>query len=130
VKKMLSLAILVFSSAALLQFFLFYCRAVVLAYEQLEISPASRKMSGIESGPIVGEAFGRILALAELSPNAANDRTQRLAARVYYFVVSALRMILPIPAVSTWAESQRAACAHLAAVALDRRILATVSARR
>ena len=127
---MLSLLILVFSVAALSQFFVFYCRAVVLSYEQFEISPVSRKMFGVESGPVKGETFGRILALAELSPHAGDDRAERLAARVYFFMVSALRMILPIPAVSTWAESQRAACAHLAAVALDRRILATVSAKR
>ena len=127
---MISILILALSVSAFSQFFLFYCRSVVLAYEQVEISPASRKMSGVESAPISGDEFGRILGLASLCPVSAGDRAQQFAARVYFFSVSALRMIIPTPALSSWADSQRAACAHFAAVALDRRILATVSAKR
>jgi hypothetical protein len=127
---MISLLILVLSLSAFSQFFLLYCRAVVLAYEQVEISPASRKLAGLEAAPISGEAFGRILGLASLCPIPAGDRVERLAARLYFFSVSALRLVIPTPALSSWADSQRAACAHFAAVALDRRVLATVSAKR
>jgi hypothetical protein len=127
---MISYLILLLSLSAFSQFFLFYCRAVVLAYEQVEISPASRKFAGLETAPISGDEFGRILRLASLCTTPAGDRAQRIAARLYFFTVSALRLVIPSPALSSWADSQRAACAHFAAVALDRRVLATVSERR
>ena len=127
---MISLLILALSLSAFSQFFLFYCRAVVLAYEQVEISPASRSMAGLEAAPISGDEFRRILGLASLCPAPTGDRMQRLAARMYFSAVSALQLVIPTPAFSSWADSQRAACAHFAAVTLDRRILATVSAKR
>lgn len=127
---MISILILVLSASALSQFFLYYCRSVVATYEQVEISAASRQMAGLETERISGDAFGRILGLVKLCPAPADDRAERLAVRLYFFVVSALRLIVPVPALSSWADSQRAACAHFAAVTLDRRVLAVETSRR
>lgn len=127
---MISIVILVLSASALTQFFLYYCRSVIATYEQVEISAASRQMAGLETSPIPGEAFGRILGLVKLCPAPVDDRAERLAVRLYFAAVSALRLIIPIRALSSWADSQRSACAHFAAVTLDRRILAAGTARR
>jgi hypothetical protein len=45
---------LMFSGAALVQFFMSYCRSILLTYAQIELSAATRELIGIQSPEIAG----------------------------------------------------------------------------
>ena len=121
---MIASLILVVSLAALLQFFISYCRAILAAYRKVEISPETREVTGIENAHVDGSEFQRLLQLVRLCPEAGDDGLEIRAVRAYYSILNAVRMFFrPVaPAVGSWVEQERASCAYFAAVALDRRI--------
>jgi len=125
---MIAVLILVFSISALGKFCLFYCRSIVAAYARVEISPAAQKLAGLGSSHPSGDSFRRILSLASLCPSPAEDAPKQIIVRLYFFVVSAAKLVIPMASVGLWAEEQRAACAHFAAVILDRRIATSEAA--
>ncbi len=120
---MIAVLILVFSVAALLQFFIFYCRSVVLAYATVEVSAQARELAGLVERATRGDEFPRLVQLAAMCPEPSGNRTEVLAVRAYYGLVSLLSVLRPLaPALHAWVERERAACAYFAAVALDRRM--------
>lgn len=120
---MIAFLILVFSLAALVQFFVAYCRSLVLVYSQLELSPQALELAQLGSGQIRGEEFGRLMKLVELCPEPGDDRAEIRAVRIYYGLLNLLRVLRPLaPRISLWTDRERAGCAHFVAVALDRRI--------
>jgi len=121
---MIASLILVVSIAALLQFFISYCRAILAAYRKVEISAETREVTGIENAHVDGSEFQRLLQLVRLCPEAGDDGLEIRAVRTYYAILNAVRMFFrPVaPAVGSWVEQERASCAYFAAVALDRRI--------
>jgi hypothetical protein len=121
---MIASLILVVSIAALLQFFISYCRAILAAYRKVEISAETREVTGIENAHVDGSEFQRLLQLVRLCPEAGDDGLEIRAVRTYYSILNAVRMFFrPVaPAVGSWVEQERASCAYFAAVALDRRI--------
>lgn len=121
---------LTFSCAALVQFFMSYCRSLLLSHAQVELSAATRGLIGIESAQIAGANFYRLLGLVRLAPNPADDKWEIRVVSLYYRVVRLAALLSkPIGSVAqNWAERQSNLCAYFVAVALDRRI-ATVTAR-
>jgi hypothetical protein len=120
---MIAALILVASLAALLQFFISYCRSLVVAYSKVEISPQAREFAGLESEVLRGDEFHRLVRLVDMCPSPGDDRLEMRAMWAYYGLlglVRALRLVT-FPVVG-WADRERAACAHFAAVALDRRM--------
>ncbi len=120
---------LVFSCAALGQFFMSYCRSLLLSCATVELSSTTREVIGMQPSEIRGDHFRRLLGLVRLAPNAVDDKWELRAVRAYYAAVRAAGFIAsPIgPVVRKWAEQQANLCARFAAAALDRRI-ATVTA--
>ncbi len=111
------------SVAALVQFFLSYCRSIVVVYSNVDLSPQARELAGLDDRPIRGDEFGRLLQLIEMCPQPGDDRTELRAVRTYYSLLNLARAVgLLAPAVAAWAERERVACAYFAAVALDRRV--------
>jgi len=121
---MIAALILVVSVAALLQFFVSYCRSVIAAYSKQGLSEHGREVAGIENRNVRSEDFHRLVQLVGLCPGPGDDRNDIRAVRAYYgllrLVASMFRNLAP-PA-AFWAERERQGCAYFAAVALDRRI--------
>lgn len=126
---MMPALMLVFSCAALGQFFMSYCRSLLLSYAQIELSGTTREVLGMQPSEIRGGDFWRILGLVRLAPNPGDDKWDLRAIRIYYASVRAAAFIaFPIgPVVRKWAEKQSNLCAYFAAAVLERRI-ATVTA--
>ena len=120
---MIAALILVASLAGFLQFFISYCRSLVVAYSKVELSPQACEFAGLESEVLRGDEFRRLVRLVEICPNPRDDRLEMRAMRVYYTLLDLVRVLRPVAhPVVAWAERERAGCAYFAAVALDRRM--------
>jgi hypothetical protein len=116
--------ILCVSLAALLQFFVFYCRSVLASVRGKALSADVREVTGINPVAIGGDDFGRIVQLVQLCPETEREGSEFRAVRAYYHLMSLVRFALRnlAPAAAGWVEAERKACAFFAAVTLDRRI--------
>lgn len=121
---MIAALILVISLAALLQFFISYCRSIIAAYRKVELSEQAREVAGISVDRVDGEEFQRLLQLVRLCPEPGDDTFEIRAVRAYYTFLNFLRALFrPVaPGVNSWLDEERSGCAYFAAVALDRRI--------
>lgn len=122
---MIAALIVVISLAALLQFFISYCRSVIAAYSKVELSEQVREIAGIEARPVGGEEFRRLLQFVRLCPDRGDDRVEIRLVGVYYALLDMVRAMIGwfSPGVAGWAEQERQSCSYFAAVALDRRIM-------
>jgi hypothetical protein len=111
------------SAAALLQFFISYCRSLIAASIKQPLSAEVRDVAGIPN-TAVGEDFARVIQLLDLCPERPEDRGRLRAINTYFgllnFISSTLARI--VPALMTWTDTERGQCAYFAAVTLDRRI--------
>jgi hypothetical protein len=121
---MMASIILIFSLAALLQFFVSYCRSLIAASAKQPLSFETRDVIGITVAGARSEDFSRVVQLLQLCPERPNDRREIRAVRTYFGLLSFLNwsMVRMIPSFRSWTEKQRAQCAYFVAVALDRRI--------
>ena len=121
---MIAALISVVSLAALLQFFVSYCRSVIAASSREELSEQVREVTGIASQAVAGDEFQRLLQLARLCPERGDDRTEIRAVGAYYRLLNLMRAAFRslAPGLVSWAELERQHCSYFAAVALDRRI--------
>jgi hypothetical protein len=119
-----ALVILAFSSVALLQFFISYCRSIIAASTARPLSEQVWEVTGIRDRQLRGEEFIRLLQLTRLCPDSGTDHTAIRAVRAYFGMVSLVRTALRgvIPGIVSWTDAELSGCAHFAAVALDRRI--------
>ena len=111
------------SAAALLQFFISYCRSLIAASIKQPLSAEVRDVTGIPS-TAAGEDFARVIQLLDLCPERPEERGRIRAINAYFgllnFISSTLARI--IPALMAWTDTERGQCAYFAAVTLDRRI--------
>jgi len=121
---MIPALIFVVSVAALLQFFVSYCRSLIAASGKVELSDQTREVAGIEDHIVYGDDFHRLLQLVGLCPEPGNDRVEVWSVRTYFRLLNALRAACRAisPTVADWAERERVSCSYFAAVTLDRRI--------
>lgn len=121
---MIAAFILVVSTVFLLQFFVTYCRSLIAAYRQVDLSEDAREVTGIEDHIVSGDDFRRLLQLVWLCPEPRDDRLEIGAVRTYYALLGLLRAIgrSMAPTIAPWVEREREGCSYFAAVALDRRI--------
>lgn len=121
---MMAALILVFSVAALLQFFVSYCRSLLAASAKESLSIQARDVTGITGMSAPSGEFPRFVQLLDLCPERPNDRGPVRAVRTYYRLLGALRASFAwvAPGLAMWTENERGQCAYFAAVALDRRI--------
>jgi len=121
---MIAALICVISFAALAQFFVWYCRAVLASTQNVELSERVREVAGVAGRSIAAEDFGRILQFLFLCPEHDSYQGQVRAVGIYYQMLSIVNHLggALIPPVAAWTERDRIACSYFAAVVLDRRI--------
>ncbi len=115
--------IFVISMAALLQFFISYCRSLIAASSKQVLSPEVKDVTGIQKFAS-GEDFNRVMQLLQLCPERPEDRNSVQAIGAYFKILNFLRSTVAriVPSMQVWTELERAHCAYFAAVALERRI--------
>jgi hypothetical protein len=120
---MMAAGIFVFSAAALLQFFISYCRSLIAASSKQVLSPEVKDVTGIQRFAS-GDDFKRVMQLLQLCPESPEDRNSVQAIGAYFGLLNFLRSTLArvIPSMRAWTDSERGLCAYFAAVALERRI--------
>ncbi len=121
---MIAAWICVISAAALVQFFIFYCRAVLASTLNVELSERVREVAGMTGRSIAAGDFGRLLQFLYLCPEHDSYQGQVRAVGIYYRLLDVAGHIFSalIPSVAAWAERDQISCSHFAAVVLDRRI--------
>lgn len=120
---MMAALILVLSLAALLQFFVSYCRSLIATSSKEVLSPEVQDVSGLRKGTS-GEDFARVIQLLHLCPERREDRSGVQAIGTYFSILGFLRATIGqlAPSLLVWTERERGQCTYFAAVALDRRI--------
>src|SRR5713226_10606484 len=115
--------IFIFSVAALLQFFISYCRSLIAASSKQVLSPEVKDVTGIQRAAS-GEDFKRVMQLLQLCPERPEDRNGIQAIGVYFRLLNFLRSTIArlVPSMRAWTEFERGQCTYFAAVALERRI--------
>jgi hypothetical protein len=124
---MIAALIFVFASLALLQFFFWYCRSLIAATSDVELSQATQEVAGIDNHHVSGDDFARLHQLVHLCPEAGGDAASLALVRAYHGFLGMLRAAFRAfaPAAAGWAERERASCAYFTAVTLDARIART-----
>jgi hypothetical protein len=120
---MMASLIFVFSLAALLQFFVSYCRSLIAASARRSLSPDVQEVIGITKSA-TGEDYERVMQFLHLCPERREDRHGIQAIGAYFRLLGVVRTTIGtiVPSLRVWTESERSQCAYFAAVALDRRI--------
>ena len=120
---MMAALIFVFSVAALMQFFVSYCRSLIAASARRALSSDVQDVIGIRQSAN-GDDFARVMQYLYLCPDRREDRNGIKAIGAYFRLLGAIGTVIGklIPSLRAWTESERSQCAYFAAVALDRRI--------
>jgi hypothetical protein len=121
---MIAVLIFLFSVAALLQFFVFYYRALIAESRAQEISLETRELCGLPAHGLAGDKFQRLLKLIALCAETGEDGYKVLAICAYFRLLEFARHStqLAIPFVAPWIDEERDGCTHAVALFLDRRI--------
>jgi hypothetical protein len=120
---MMAAFILAFSLLTLLMFFVSYCRSLTASSMHTSISEDVRDVTGIQARA-AGRDYARVIQILQLCPDRPEDRSGLQIVSAYFSFLNVLDQVFArvFPAVQSWAEEERASCAHFAAVALGRRI--------
>jgi hypothetical protein len=120
---MMAALILVFSILVLLQFFVSYCRSLIVASSREPLSEEVQDVTGISRNPSADD-FVRVVQLLRLCPERPEERGEIKAVGAYFRILGVLRSTVArlIPSVKSWADLERGQCTHFAAVVLGRRI--------
>jgi hypothetical protein len=120
---MMAAIIFALSAAAMLQFFVSYCRSVIAASSKQVLSSEVKDVTGIQR-IASGDDFKRVMQLLQLCPERPEDRNSVQAISAYFSLLNFMRLTVAriVPSMRAWTESERAHCAYFAAVALGRRI--------
>jgi hypothetical protein len=120
---MMAGVIFAFSAAALLQFFISYCRSLIAASSKQVLSAEVKDVTGIQR-IASGEDFERVIQLLQLCPERPEDRNSVQAIGAYFKLLNFVRSTIAriVPSTKAWTESERGHCTYFAAVALERRI--------
>ena len=121
---MVAALICVVSVAALLQFFVAYCRLLLSSSGRIELSEQVRQLGRVNGNGVSADDFERFVELFRICPEHTADRARFRIVEAYYGVLEtvgrASRAMLPN--LAAWADGERRNCSYFAAVALDRRI--------
>jgi hypothetical protein len=120
---MMAALIFILSVAALMQFFVSYCRSLIAASARRALSADVQDVIGIRRSAS-GDDFARVMQFLYLCPEHREDRNGVKAIGAYFRILGAVGTTMGklIPSLRVWTESERSQCAYFAAVALDRRI--------
>ena len=115
--------IFLLSAAALLQFFISYCRSLIAASIKQPLSAEVRDVTGIPN-TAAGEDFPRVIQLLDLCPERPEERGRIRAIHTYFQFLNLVSSTVArvVPALMSWTNIERAQCTYFAAVTLDQRI--------
>lgn len=124
----ISVFILLFGAAALVQFSLAYCRTLLMAYEKVELSAKAQEVIGLNGASIEPYSFHRLMMMVRLAPDPGDDAMEIKTVGSYYQIMRLagwLSTPMSSQRVSGWFERELSRCAYFAAVSLDRRLAVT-----
>jgi hypothetical protein len=121
---MIAALIFAVSIATLLQFFIFYSRALIAESQGHQLSEQAREICGLTPGAATVDQFVRLQQLISLCPEPGGDSFEVRAISLYFRLVCFAHTVLSgaFPSAAPLIEAERGGCAYAAAVALDRRI--------
>jgi hypothetical protein len=121
---MLSSVLLMISITALLQFALYYWRAVVAGVAAQPVSDRVFAAAGLADSHIAASHFDKLAGLHDLTPNLERGQNGLGMIRLYYQTMRLIGKMAGtrLPAVFTWSQRERVVCARYAAVQIGRRL--------
>ena len=108
------------STAALVQFALYYWRAVISGIAAQPISDRVRTAAGITAPQIAAQDFRSIVSLHDLSPDLRGPNGSFIGVKTYYSLVEKIGSL--IPAMAGWANTEMLTCARYVAVLVDQHL--------
>ena len=125
---MFSALILALTTAALVQFGVFYWRALVVCTAAETISEEVLAAAKVDPGSICGEDYRSLAQLHKLTPELCSKSSSLGLVPAYFKVLQAVKSVAAgrVAALSDWAESESALCARYAAVQVERRLRANL----
>ena len=117
---MIAAILFMVSAVALVQFGLYYWRAIISGVAIQPISDRIRTAAGITALQIGAQDFRSILSLHDLSPDLRGPNGSFFGVRVYYSVVEKLGSL--IPAMANWANAEMLTCSRYVAVLVDQHL--------
>jgi hypothetical protein len=112
------------SVVALLQFGLYYWRAVLAAVAGQKVSDGILTAAHVDNRLVTGEDFATFATLHELTPT-LDPRGRGLGfVKTYYSIVNQVATFANsrLPGLASWCDQERAVCARYAAVQIDIRL--------
>ncbi len=116
---------------ALLQFALYYWRAVLAGVASQPVSDRVLAAAQMEEGEFHGADFGKLASLLALTPElkSGNGGKNGLGlVKAYYEILEGMGAAFAkmSPAVASWSERERVLCARYAAVQIEQRLQANL----
>ena len=126
---MFATMIFMIATAALLQFGLYYWRAVLAGVAAQPVSERVLVAAHLEADEFCGADFERLAGLLEMTPELKSGNSGLGLAGAYYSMVHSISAAFGkmSPAVANWSERESALCARFAAVQIDRRLQANLA---
>ena len=108
------------SVVTLIQFGVYYWRAVIAGVAAKTVSERIRVAAGLSTSVIGAQDFHSILILKDLSPDLQGPAGSFRAIRTYYSIVEKLGS--SIPAMANWSKAEMATCSRYVAVLMDQHL--------
>jgi hypothetical protein len=126
---MLSSVLLLISITALLQFAVYYWRAVVAGVAAQPISDRVLAAAGLADSHIAASHFDKLSGLHDITPNLERGQNGLGLVRLYYQTMRLIGKMTGsrLPAVFIWSQRERVVCARYAAVQIGRRLDASLA---
>ena len=114
---------------ALLQFALYYWRAVLTGVASQPISSRILEALDVEEPNLCGAEFNKLASLFALTPELKSHGGGLGLVRAYYHLIGALGGFVAriTPAASGWSQHEQTLCARYAAVQIGRRLEANLA---
>jgi hypothetical protein len=121
---MFAAILLSISVVALMQFALYYWRAVLAAVACQPVSEGVLAAARVDNRQVTGEDFPAFATLHSLTPT-LDPRAGGLGfVKTYFSIVNKMTTMIgnSMPALASWCDAERATCARYAAVQIDMRL--------
>ncbi len=127
--NLMAAIVLVFSIGMAIQFFVHYCRSLLVVAGKLPLSVRVREALQIRDEQLTPADCKRVWKLAEVCPEMERRSRQLSIIRAYSFLLRLFQTLSSWAAasVSKWFEAEQQSCARFVAVVLDRRMAHTQS---
>ena len=110
------------------QFAVYYWRAVFTGMASLPISSQVLEAARVQEESICGNDFEKFASLLTFTPELKETKSGLGMVRAYYAVIQRAETLFAkfSPMMAGWAEKERALCARIAAITVDRRLEANL----